>query len=52
MSQYFPKPLSDYKNIKLKIDLTNGKQNYLVFLPLRKYFELNSVAGAADDVLS
>ena len=23
MSQYFPTPLSDYKNIKLKIDLTN-----------------------------
>ena len=23
MSEYFPKPLSDYKNIKVKIDLTN-----------------------------
>ena len=23
MSQYFPTPLSDYKNIKVKIDLTN-----------------------------
>ena len=23
MSQYFPTPLSDYKNIKIKIDLTN-----------------------------
>ena len=28
------------------------KQNYLVFLPLRNYFKLNSVAGAADYVLS
>ena len=28
------------------------KQNCLVFLPLRKYFELNSVPGAADYVLS
>ena len=24
MSQYFPTPLSDYKNIKVKIDLTNN----------------------------
>ena len=23
MSQYFPTPLLDYKNIKVKIDLTN-----------------------------
>ena len=23
MSQYFPTPLPDYKNIKVKIDLTN-----------------------------
>ena len=23
MSQYFPTPISDYKNIKVKIDLTN-----------------------------
>ena len=23
MSKYFPKPPSDYKNIKVKIDLTN-----------------------------
>ena len=23
MSEYFPKPTSDYKNIKVKIDLTN-----------------------------
>ena len=30
----------------------SGKQNYLVFLPLRKYFKLNSVVDAADYVLS
>ena len=30
----------------------SGKQNYLVFLPLGKYFKLNSVAGVADHVLS
>ena len=30
----------------------NGKQNYLVFLPLTKYFKLNSVAGVVDHVLS
>ena len=30
----------------------SGKQNYLVFLPINKYFKLNSVAGAADYVLS
>ena len=28
------------------------KQNYLVFLPINKYFKLNSVANAADYVLS
>ena len=30
----------------------SGKQNYLVYLPLRKYFKLNSVVDAADYVLS
>ena len=29
-----------------------GKQNYLVFLPMRKYFTLNSVANTVDHVLS
>ena len=29
-----------------------SEQNYLVFLPINKYFKLNSVAGAADYVLS
>ena len=30
----------------------DGKQNYLVFLPMRKYFKLSSVAGVIDHVLS
>ena len=30
----------------------SGKQNYLVFLPINKYFKLNSVVDAADYVLS
>ena len=30
----------------------SGKQNYLGFLPMRKYFELNSVVGVTDYVLS
>ena len=29
-----------------------GKQNYLVFLPMRKYFTLNSVANSVYHVLS
>ena len=29
----------------------SGKKNYLVFLPLSKYFKLNSVAGVSDCVL-
>ena len=29
----------------------SGKQNYLAFLPLKKYFKLNSVAGVVDHVL-
>ena len=33
-------------------DEGSGKQNYLVFLPLRKYFKLNSVVGVTDYVLS
>ena len=43
--------LSYYRG-KQYFDKGSGKQNYLVFLPLRKYFKLNSVAGAADYVLS
>ena len=30
----------------------SGKQNYLVFLPLSKYFKLNSIVGVTDYVLS
>ena len=30
----------------------SGKQNYSVFLPMRKYFELNSVVGVIDRALS
>ena len=37
---------------KLYFDEGSSKQNYLVFLPINKYFKLNSVAGAADYVLS
>ena len=37
---------------KQYFDEGSGKQNCLVFLPLRKCFKLNSVAGAADYVLS
>ena len=43
--------LSYYRG-KQYFDEESGKQNYLVFLPIKKYFELNSVAGAADYVLS
>ena len=41
-----------YYRGKQYFDEGSGEQNYLVFLPLRKYFKLNSVAGAADYVLS
>ena len=37
---------------KQYFDEGSGKQNYLVFLPMRKYFKLNSVAGVTDYVLS
>ena len=43
--------LSYYRG-KPYFDEGSGKQNYLVFLPLRKYFKLNSVAGVVDHVLS
>ena len=33
---------------KQYFDEGSGKQNYLVFLPMRKYFKLNSVAGVTD----
>ena len=37
---------------KQYFDEGSGKQNYLMFLPMRKYFEVNSVAGVTDYVLS
>ena len=37
---------------KQYFDEGSGKQNYVVFLPLSKYFKLNSVAGVTDYVLS
>ena len=43
--------LSYYRG-KQYFDEGSGKQNYLVFLPLRKYFKVNSVAGVVDHVLS
>ena len=42
--------LSHFKG-KQYFDEGSGKQSYLVFLPLRKYFKLNSVAGVVDHVL-
>ena len=43
--------LSYYRG-KQYFDEGSGKQNYLVFLPMRKYFKLNSVVGFIDRVLS
>ena len=43
--------LSYYRGKKY-FDEGSGKQNYLVFLPMGKYFELNSVVPTADYVLS
>ena len=43
--------LSYYRG-KQYFDEGSGKQNCLVFLPMGKYFKLNSVANAADYVLS
>ena len=37
---------------KQYFDEGSGKQNYLVFLPMRKYFKLNPVSGVTDYVLS
>ena len=37
---------------KQYFDEGSGKQNYLVFLPMEKYFKLNSVVGVIDRVLS
>ena len=43
--------LSYYRD-KQYFDEGSGKQNYLVFLPMGKYFKLNSVVGVIDRVLS
>ena len=43
--------LSYYRG-KQYFDAGSCKQNYLVFLPTKKYFRLNSVASRADYVLS
>ena len=37
---------------KKYFDEGDGKQNYLVFLSMRKYFKLNTVVGVTDRVLS
>ena len=37
---------------KQYFDEGDGKQNYLVFLSMRKYFKLNSVVNVIDRVLS
>ena len=43
--------LSYYRD-KQYFDEGSGKQNYLVFLPMEKYFKLNSFVGVIDRVLS
>ena len=43
--------LSYYRG-KQYFDERSGKQNYLVFLPMGKYFKLTSVVGVIDRVLS
>ena len=37
---------------KQYFDEGSGKQKYLVFLPLSKYFKLNTIIGVVDYVLS
>ena len=41
-----------YYRGKQYFDEGSGKQNYLVFLPMGKYFKLNSVVNTADYVFS
>ena len=41
-----------YFKLKKYFDEEDGKQNYLVFLPERRYFKLNSVVNVIDRVLS
>ena len=37
---------------KQYFDEGDGKQNYLVFLPMSKYFKLNRIVSVIDRVLS
>ena len=39
-----------YSRGKQYFNEEDGKQNYLVFLPMRKYFKLNSIVGVIDRV--
>ena len=41
-----------YSKGKQYFEEEDGKQNYLVFLPMSKYFKLNSIVGVIDRVLS
>ena len=41
-----------YFKAKQYFDEGSGKKNYLVFLPLSKYFKLNIIVGVIDRVLS
>ena len=43
--------MSHYRG-KRYFDEGSGKQNCLVFLPMGKYFKLNSAAGVLDRVFS
>ena len=49
LSYYHVKQCFDH--VKQCFDEGSGKQNYLVFLPMRKYFKLNSVVDTVDYVL-
>ena len=42
----------NYYHGKQYFDEGSGKQNYLVFLPVRKYFKLDSIVDTVDYVLS
>ena len=42
----------NYYRGKQYFDGESGKQNYLVFIPMGKYFKLNSVVGVIDRLLS
>ena len=43
--------MSSFKS-KQYFDEGSGKQNYLAFLPMSKYFKLNSILGVSDYALS